>query len=614
MSSEPGIVARTFGFLWRGITRARVILSNLLFLLVVLFLISLFTARAPAPIPDRAALVINPVGTVVDQRSWTDPLALLFSEPLPEEREVLLDDIVDSILYARDDPRITALVMELDQLYAVGISKTGEIAEALAEFRESGKPIIAWGDGFTQNQYLLAAQADTLIIHPMGDVILEGFSNYQWYFAEALEKLSVSVHVFRSGEHKSIAEPLLRNDMSPGEKEISQRWLGQLWSSYTEQVEQRRQLAPGAVNNYIDSFAKQAGLLGGDLADLALQSGLVDRVAQRREANDWLVELVGDSDEYGGYVGVGFEQYVRQMQPSLESSIGKPQVAIVTGAGMILDGDQPEGSIGGESLANLIYDAVDDDEIAAIVLRLDTGGGSAFASELIRQKLLYARERGKPVVVSMGSVTASGGYWIAAAADEVWATPTTVTGSIGVFGAIPTIDRLLDRLGVHTDGIGTTPISGALRSDRPLQPAVADTYQAAIDGIYERFVHLVAEGRDMPVDTVRELATGNVWSGQHALELGLVDQLGGLRDAIDAAAKLAELDDFVAVNYSMLPSPREELLRALLEPGALSFLAVQSPLQRGLANWTAPLRDSIEILSALKPRGVYAHCLVCLAP
>lgn len=251
MSKNPGIIRRFFAALWNGLTRVRQTLANLLFLLFLLLIFVAISGRSPAPMPEKAALLLNPAGRVVEQMSYTPPLQLLFGERNAQPREALLSDMIDAILYAKDDPAITALVLELDQLESIGISKTSEVAEAIVEFRSSGKPVIAWGDAFSQGQYLLAAQADTLIIHPMGDVRLEGFANYQWYFADALAKLSVDIHVFKAGEHKSIAEPLLRNDMSSGEKEISQRWLDLLWAQYTGQVEERRGMEAGSVNDYI---------------------------------------------------------------------------------------------------------------------------------------------------------------------------------------------------------------------------------------------------------------------------------------------------------------------------------------------------------------------------
>jgi protease-4 len=321
-------------------------------------------------------------------------------------------------------------------------------------------------------------------------------------------------------------------------------------------------------------------------------------------------------DDYGYYQAVEFERYLARRRPASGALGGKPQVATIVGRGTILDGEQPSGTIGSDTLGGLIADATEDPDIAAIVLRLDTGGGGTFASEIVRQKVLEARAAGKPVVVSMGSVAASGGYWIASAADEIWATPTTITGSIGVFGAIPTFESLLGRAGIHTDGVGTTDVAGAFRGDRPLQPEVGSTFQATVDYYYELFVGHIVEGRELPRDEVYALANGGVYLGRHARELGLVDNIGGRREAVNAAARLAGLgDDFEEILFEEPPSPRELFLRQLAGNNAGVLAGYAQPWVTLLESWAAPLRSSLRILDSLSdPNRVYAHCLVCVAP
>ena len=616
MSERPGPVRHVLGTLWLGVTKIRLALSNLLFLGIILVIVLAFRGQTPEPLPERAALLLNPVGSVVDQRSYTEPLAALFSDPVPQEREVLLSDMVTAVRIARDDPKISALVMELGQLYGIGTSKTGELAEAIAEFRETGKPVIAWADGFGQGQYQLAAEANTIMIHPMGSVLLEGFASYQWYFADALEKLSVNVHVFRAGELKSFGEPFVRNDMSEGTRESTQRWLNNAWDHYAHTIEQRRDMEEGAINRYVNDFALLAEDSGGNLAQVALQSGLVDEVMVRQHANAYIAEAVGAVDDNGNYQAVDFETYVSRKNPAVQGLDLRPQVAVIVGRGNIVDGEQPAGVIGSETLGGLISDATNDPQIAAIVLRLDTPGGGTFASEVIRRKVVEARSTGKPVVVSMGSITTSGGYWIAAAADEIWATPTTITGSIGVFGAIPTYEGLLERGGIHTDGVGTTNVAGALRFDRPLNPQVSTTFQASVDHFYELFVGLIAEGRELPREEVYEFATGGVFLAERAQDLGLVDQIGDLQDAISAAAELAELgENYVPIIFERELSPREMFLRQLAgnNTGVLAFM--ERPWEELLGTWAAPLKSSLRVLESLgDPNRVYAHCLVCVAP
>ena len=614
MTEEPGFLRRLLSGFWRGLTQARLITYNLLFLLVLVLIVLAFSGGAPEPLPKKAALVLDPAGNIVEQKSYVDPYALLLDRRDPNDREVLLRDVLDAIAYAKDDPGITALVMELDELNNVGISKSGEIIAALEDFRSSGKPMIASGEYFSQGQYLLAAQADTIILHPFGGVQIEGFSSYRLYMKEALDKLMLSMHVFRAGEHKSFVEPFMRSDMSPGEKEIAGRWLNQLWSTYTGLVEQRRQLPAGALQQYIAGYSEALQAAGGDLAQMALDQGLVDRLEARREANKSLVELVGESDKKGRYKGVGFERYLAHKRPLLDTPKDSSRVGVITARGTIREGEQPAGSIGGDSLAALIDQALADEGVEAIVLRVDSGGGGVFASEVIRRKLLEAKDKNIPIVVSMGSVAASGGYWIALPADEIWATPTTITGSIGVFAAFPTVERLINRFGLYVDGVGTTELAGSFRVDRPLNPQLADMLQANVESIYQRFVGLVAEGRDLAPAEVDALAGGRVWSGYDALELGLVDHLGGLDQAVAAAAELAELDEY-EVDYIELPlSPQEMLVRQLI--GQLQAWGWQAgdTWQAGLSRWLAPLQTSLGMIAEMDdPSDIYARCNLCVA-
>ncbi len=611
MSDTPGPIRRFFRAFWNGLTRLRIALSNILFLLLVLFLIVLFSEEATEPLPDKAALLLNPIGTVVEQKSYVDPFTYLFSEQAPSEQEVLLQDLLDAIRYAKDDPSITALVMELEQLYGIGIAKSEDVATALADFRSSGKPVVAWGDYFSQGQYYLAAQADTIILHPMGNVAIEGFGRYQWYLKDALDKMSITAHVFRAGKYKSAAEPIMRNDMSAEEREASQHWLGQLWQRYSESVEARRELEAGSVTRYANSFDQLLQAQAGDTAQLALQYGLVDRLDNRVPANQYLVELVGDDNEYGQYEAVEYDRYLAHKRPLISAQGEDGLVGLITAKGTILDGDQPAGNIGGNSLGSLIVEAADDDDIKAIVLRVDSGGGSAFASEVIRNKLRYAQQQGKPVVVSMGSVAASGGYWIAADADEIWASPSTLTGSIGVFGIIPTFDGLLNRMGIHTDGVGSTDMAGILRTDRPLDPRAASILQASVDHIYERFLRLVAEGREMEQTAVASAAGGRVWSGADAHAMGLVDHLGDLEDAVAAAAHLAGLDDYEVEPLELPLSAQEMFVAQLLGKSVFGIKLPQLVPEWVQRSW-APLKSQLEFLSQLNdPVGVYARCETC---
>lgn len=610
--SKPSFLRRVFSAIWNGITRIRMALSNILFLVFIALVYFVYLGGSEESPPERAALLLNLTGVVVDQRSQVEPLQALMGEPSPEDHEVLLRDVIDAIDYAADDPAVSALVMELDQLMYAGLSRTQEIAIALEAFKAGGKPVIAVGDIFTQDQYLLASYADTVILNPFGGVGLEGFSSYRNYFRDALEKLSVNVHVFKAGEHKSIAEPFLRDDMSPAEKLITERWLQVLWGQYAATVEAQRELPPGAVNDYVNNYAQLLAAAGGDAAALARQAGLVDEVLNRDEANAYLVELVGASNEEGLYEAFLFERYVARQRPSALLPVEGKRVAVITAEGNIVPGDQPSGTIGGDSLAALIESTATTEGVEAIVLRVNTGGGSVFASEVIRQQLLATRALGIPVVISMGAMAASGGYYIAAEADEIWATPGTITGSIGVFAAIPTFEDLLQRMGIYTDGVGTTDLAGSLRLDRSLNPEVAAALRSGVEFSYRNFVALVAAGRDMTTEQVDSLAQGRIWSAPDALENGLIDGLGSLDDAIAAAAARAELDEY-EVEFVELPrSPRELFLQQLADRVGKLGLWRESALGASVARMLEPVAGAVDELASLQdPRHLYVRCVPC---
>ena len=612
--SERSLPVRVLSAIWNGITRVRLALSNLLFLVLLAVIYFVYMGGAPEPLPQRAALLLNLSGSVVDQRSPVDPLQALLVESTPASHEVLLRDLLDAIEFATQDSAITALVMELDALMYVGISKTQEIVTALEKFRATGKPIVAVGDYYSQDQYLLASHADEIIVHPLGGVALEGFSSYRNYFKDALEKLSVNVHVFRAGEFKSAVEPFERNDMSAGERRVTERWLSQLWHQYTSAVETGRELAPGSVDDYINHFAERLKASQGDAARAALQAGLVDQLLGRDEANDYLVGVVGAENDEGLYEAIEFERYVARKRPLSLSGPEGDRVAVITAKGTIMPGEQPPGEIGGDTLARLIRSAVEDEGVKAIVLRVDSGGGSLFASEVIRRQVSEARDSGIPVVVSMGAVAASGGYYIAAEADEIWATPATITGSIGVFAAFPTFENLLQRVGVHTDGVGTTELAGALRPDRPLNPELVEALNSGVDFAYRSFLDIVARGRDMTAEQVEPLAAGRVWSAVDAQEKGLVDKLGSLDEAIASAAQLAGVTDY-EIEYRDMPlSPQELLLKQLANRGATVGGLRQRVVQgnRMLEAVLGPVREAAAELDALAdPRNLYLRCIGC---
>jgi protease-4 len=612
--SKPSLLRRIFSGIWNGITRVRLALSNLLFLAMLAIIYFFYMGGTPEPLPDKAALLLGPGGSIVDQKSFVEPLEALLGNPSPEDHEVLLRDVIEAIETATDDPAINSMVMDLNHLSSVGISKTLEIARAIESFKASGKPVVAVADYYGQDKYLLASYADTIIVHPYGGVALEGFSSYQNYFREALEKLSINIHVFKVGEHKSAVEPLLRDDMSPGEKEISARWLQGIWGQYTQVVEQQRELAPGSVDAYINNYADHLNAQGGDIGKAALEAGLVDKLMGRAQANKYLIELVGASNDDGLFEAVEFTRYLSRKRPLIPQSLDGDKVAVITAQGSMLNGEQPPGTIGGDSLARLIRSASEEEGVEAIVIRISSGGGSVFASEVIRQAILHVKEKGLPIVTSMGSVAASGGYYIAAQTDQIWATPATITGSIGVFAAFPTVERLFDRLGVHTDGVGTTDLAGSLRVDRPLNPQIAAALTSSVENTYRGFVDLVAKGRSMTPEAVDLVAQGRVWSAPDALERGLVDKLGHLSDAIEAAAELAGLEDY-KIRYVRLPvSPRDLLMQQLADRVGSLHLWSASSTATALSHFMQPVVSLAEEIGNMNdPANLYIQCLSCKA-
>jgi protease-4 len=587
-------------------------MSNILFLLMLVIIYFVYIGGSPEPFPDKAALLLNMSGTVVDQRSPVDPLQALLVEPNPMDHEVRLRDVIEAIDYAADDPAITSLVMELDNLVYVGISKTREIVAALERFRATGKPILAVGDYFTQDQYLLASHADEVILHPLGGVAVEGYGSFRNYYREALEKLSVNMHVFRAGDHKSAVEPFLRDDMSEGEKEVAGRWLGDLWSQYASIVESRRGLESGDITRYANNWATILQKNNGNTAQAARAEGLVDHLMNRSEANDYLSERVGASNDDGLYEAVVFERYVARHRPLVEMAPDGDRVAVITAAGNILPGDQPPGSIGGESLARLIRSTLKEEGVKAIVLRINSGGGSMFASEVIRQAVLEVKRKEIPFVVSMGSVAASGGYYIAAPADEIWATPATLTGSIGVFAAFPTFEKLLERVGVRTDGVGTTDLAGALRADRPLRPQMVEALNSSVAYAYEKFLEVVANGRGISTEEVDALAQGRVWSANDALENGLVDRLGSLAQAIESAAQMAGIESYEVQYVDQPLSPRDQILKQLANRGVTLGSTLPASLSPVAEAWLRPVKAAARELNLLQDPGhLYFRCVTC---
>ena len=542
-----GPIARLFIGLWDAVNFSRRLVFNLLFLVVVLLVLAvMFGGGKIAPPGARSALVIAPQGRLVEQFSC-DPLSRAFSRATngSDCREIRLRDVLRALDAARTDKRIERVVLQLDALQPSGFASLREVAAALGKVRAAGKQVVAYGDNYGQGPYLLAAQANEVYLDPMsqGGVMLEGLAAYRQYFREGLQdKLGVDMHLFKVGEFKSAAEPYVLDAASPEAKQADLFWMGDVWQRMLGDIGKARGIDPAMLAARIDSMPEQVTAANGDLAQLALTQKLVDGLKTREQVEDLLVTRgVADDNAAGGFRQVDMDSYLQHLDGALPKADTRPQVAVVVAEGEIAGGDQPPGKVGGESTAELLRRARDDEHVKAVVLRVNSPGGEVFASEQIRREVSALKEAGIPVVVSMGDVAASGGYWISMNADRIYADPSTITGSIGIFGLFPTADRALDKIGVHTDGVGTTRYAGAFDITRPLDPGVATIVQSVIDKGYRDFTGKVAKARGRSVEQIDQVARGRVWSGDQAKARGLVDAFGGLDAALADAASRAKL-------------------------------------------------------------------------
>lgn len=610
-------ILKGLGWLLRGVWRllnfTRHLFLNLLFLLLILLVVVAIGSREKPQPPIEGALTLELSGALVEQKSLPDASAQLMrqlgsDDELPSE--IVLSDLLRAINSAKDDKRIKALVLKPQNLQQANLSKLQEVAAAIDNFKKSGKPVYALADFYTQGQYLLAAHADHVMLNQSGAVLLEGLGVYQLYFKSALEKFNITPHVFKVGTYKSFVEPYTRDDMSPESREANQRWLTQMWDSYVQDVAKQRKVAPDIISPSKEQLIARLQQAKGNAALYAQEQGLVDELATRDEMTQTIIKEVGETDDHG-WKGVGLKEYLATIgSPYIEQ--GKPAVGLIVASGAIMDGKQPAGTIGGDSLSSLLSDARHDDQIKAVVLRVDSPGGSAFAAEQIRAELLALKEAGKPVVVSMGSYAASGGYWISADADKIFASPTTLTGSIGVFGMFATAEKALAQFGIKSDGVGTTEFVG-MDPTRALPAHMADIMQLNVQSTYQRFIDLVAHGRGMSAEEAEKAAEGRVWTGTDAKTLGLVDEFGNQDDAIRAAAELANLQDYQVSPIEPEESAKEKFLRELLD----STQSRVTPLVRGLLpssvlSLIGKVDKAAEPLTRFNdPQGTYAWCPVC---
>ena len=607
--------------IWRGLDGLRKVLHLILLVVILGALVWAVSSSMPS-VPQRAALVVKPEGRLVEQLSG-DPVQRAVENAQGEERQqTLLWDLVDAIRGAATDSRIRVLVLDLDKMGGgTGQPMLEELASAIQAFRASGKPVVAYGTAFDQDQYYLAAQADKIYLDPTGFVMIEGFARYPLYFKGLLQKLGVDINVFRVGTFKSAVEIFTRNDMSQADKQQSLAYLNVLWSSYQKALTGARKLTADAVESYVDSLPKTVSAANGDAAKVALQARLVTELADELQVERHLIGLVGEDGSTGSFNQISAEDYARivHAQKKVHDGDGNARIGVIVASGEILDGRQPPGTIGGDSLSRLIREARLDKDIKAVVLRVDSPGGSVAASEEIYRELQALRAAGKPVVVSMGDLAASAGYYISAGANQIWASPATLTGSIGIFAIIPTINQTLGKAGVSVDGVGTTPLAGALTIDRPLSAGASELIQAQIDRGYQQFLQRVSAGRRETPQQIDAIGQGRVWAGADARRNGLVDRLGTLEDAVKAAAAFAKVTRYQVEFMQPHLSWAERLFQQAQARAAAAAVSVfhadaQSFGLEEVASRLDPLAQDLKQLARFSvPGHLYAYCFCSAA-
>lgn len=608
--------------IWRVLNGVRIVLLNIIFFSILIIVIAVMSQGEDLPtVPEDGMLVLNLHGVLVEEETYVDPFDRFFQEALSNGvsiPEVHLYELLSALEKATEDERIGGIVLDLRYFLGGGLNKMLLVGDQLNAFRATGRPVIAIGDYYTQNQYFLASHADSIYLNPMGAVALDGFHYYQMYYKNLLENLKITPHIFQVGQYKSAVEPFMRDDMSDEAREANEAWLNEQWTLFLNGIQRNRNLDPQITSGQLDDYMALMESADHNQATLAIQANLVDALYSRQEMRDQLIELAGLDTGTNSYRYITLNDYQRVLQadvnPMLEAMDPRPEVAVIVGRGVIMDGSRPAGEIGGDSLATQLRDARNDDDVKAVVLRIDSPGGSAFASEVIRQEVLELRKAGKPVIASMSSTAASGGYWIAAGADEIIATPSTITGSIGVFGMLMTFEDSLDYIGINTDGLSTTELP-YLNLGKTLDAATEHMVQASVEQIYTEFLELVADARNMTPAAVHEIAQGRVWTGQAALDLGLVDALGEVDLAIARAANLAglEQDEFKVAWPTQEVSPFEAFMAEFLGNASAWIPQREVTTPSGLAEQALlKVWDDVKILNEFNARdGVYTRCLQC---
>jgi protease-4 len=592
------------GAIWKLLVGIK---DALVLLLLIIFFAGLYGALSARPAPVRdGVLDLQLNGSLVEQpsrRNWSDVAGS------PRLDQYRLRDLVAALDKARSDGRVKAVALDLSGFTGGGATAIADLADAVRRVRAAGKPVIAYGVGYTDDSYALASAASEIWLNPLGGVLISGPGGSNLYYKGLFDKLGVTANVYRVGTYKSAVEPYIRNDMSPAAKQNYMALDQARLETWRQEVKQARPKAN--IDLFLSNMNGAITAAGGDMAKAALANGLIDRIGDRRAFEARLADLGGGPGAHGvAFKRITVGSYVTN---TVERSPSGP-IGVVTIAGMIVDGRAGPGTAGGDTIASEIEDGIRNKGVKALVVRVDSGGGSVLASERIRQALLEAKSRKIPVVVSMGNVAASGGYWVSTPGDFIYAEPSTITGSIGVFGVIPSFQGTLQKLGVGADGVKTTPLSGEPDLFKGPSPEASQLIQTGVEATYGRFLNIVAEARHKTPQQVDQIAQGRVWDGGTAHQLGLVDGFGGMSEAIAKAAQLAGLGNERGVRY-LEPQPtfRDQLIEALADRGndddaadtgdAFSMLARQPEQQ--LASVL------MEVRSIMSGPSIQARCLEC---
>jgi protease-4 len=619
-AAEPGPIRSFFRFIWQAINFTNHLVFNIIMLFVLILILAAISAgmssKSFTPLNNNTALVLNLEGQLVEQRT-ADSISSAISEAQGDMREIQLRDVLAVIEAAKTDPKISHLVLNTEGFNASGMASVREIAKALQEFKTSKKPIYAFANSYEQKQYLLAAQATKVFMDPEGAFLPEGLGRYRLFYREALQdKLGLDVHLFRVGEFKSAAEPYILDAASTESKQADLYWMNDIWQRYLAQVGKARNIDPAQITLAINELPARLAAVKGDLAQWAVNEKWVDGLKTSYEMEKFLIANgVAEDSDNNTFQQIDFMEYLGHVQSRKIGSANQDIVAVVVAQGEITDGEQPPGTVGGESTSALIRAAREDDNVKALVLRVDSPGGGVFPSEQIRREVELTKAAGKPVVVSMANVAASGGYWISMNADKIYADESTITGSIGIFGLMVRAPRALDKIGVHSDGVATTPWAGAFDISRPIDEPTKQVIQSVINHGYSQFIGKASKARKQTYEQVDANARGRVWSGAQAKEKGLVDAFGGLSDAVADAASRAKLDKGAfELQYIETPlSPFEQFLENMARNSATQGLVRSfAPALTFINQTQMGNRVSADLLwlnrNSSKPINAVAHC------